>query len=333
MVIRMNKNDIKAICDSLLTHDKILLIAHKNPDGDAVGSTAAMARLLEKAGKTVRIIYPDMPAERLRFILAGHEFMTPESIDSSFVPDYTVSLDCAASSRFGKLEEELADKVDMSVDHHLSNTPFAKATFTDAKASATSELVYDIAAEFIARGIVDSLDCDIAFPMYAGIASDTGNFKYSNTTAHTFNVCADLVETAIDIAEISRRLFDSSPLSKLKAEAIAINKLRVFADGKAAIIAVAREEVDGANLTYEDFDDAVNLARKVAGVEIGAYVREADTGEFKISLRANSYADVAALCARHAGGGHLRAAGCSIKAQNIYEAADIIIGDIENALK
>ena len=128
----------------------------------------------------------------------------------------------------------------------------------------------------------------------------------------------------VDIAEISRLLFDSSALSKLKAESIGISELKLFANNKAAIITMPEEKVAQACLTYEDFDDVVNIARKVAGVEIGAYIRASDAGEYKASLRSNSYADVAAICARHNGGGHLRAAGCTIKAESIYAAADII---------
>ena len=328
----MDTRDINTICDRLLSHNSFLLISHKNPDGDAVGSTASLARLLEKAGKTVKIVYPENPAERLKFILAGHGYMTAETFDTTYTPDYIVSLDCAAATRFGKLEEMLAPSTDLSVDHHMSNSPFAKETCTDAKACATSEIVYDIAEEFVSRGAVAKIDADIAYPMYAGIASDTGNFKYSSTSSHTFNVCAKLLETGIDHAEISRLLFDSASLSKLRAEAIAASKLRVFADGKAAIIVVPEKDVLQAGLKYEDFDDAVNIARKVAGVEIGAYVRTADTGEHKISLRSNNYANVSAICEKYSGGGHLRASGCTIKADSIEIAADIIIKEIEEAL-
>ncbi len=329
----MMLTDIKTVCDLLVSHDNILIITHKNPDGDAVGSTSALARLLTMAGKSVKILFPEQPMARLRFILGELDFCTPQQRETAFTPDYIVSLDCASSSRLGSLEDEFGARVDLSIDHHISNTPFAEYTYTKADASAASEIVYDIAKEFVSRGIIAAIDSDISYPIYAGIASDTGNFKYSNTTSHTFNVCAALADSDIDRAEISRLLFDTFSINKLKAEAIGAQRLEIFADGKAAIITVPLDILDKEGLSYEDFDDVVNVARKLEGVEVGAYVRVSDPGDYKISLRANSYADVAAICAKHSGGGHIRAAGCSINAPSIKEAAEIIKKDIESALK
>lgn len=328
----MNKKDIGAICDILCEKDDILLLTHKSPDGDAVGSTAAMACLLEMMGKRVRIMYPEEPSARLQFILRGREYMTPER-RSDFSPTLTVSLDCASAQRLGRLEQELAPQVELSIDHHLSNTPFASSTYTDPVASATCEMIYELAQELVSRGEILELSPDIAYPIYAGIVSDTGSFKYSNTSAHTFEVCAKLMETGIDIAEIARLMFDTAPLNKLRAEAIATQRLRLFADGKAAIIDISREILSENGLTYDDFDDVVNVARRVEGVEIGAYVRCADNGDYKVSLRSNSYADVASICEQHAGGGHLRAAGCAVQAQDLESAVEIIMRDVTSALE
>ncbi len=326
-------SDINAVCDKLISHESFILLTHKNPDGDALGSTAALARLLIKAGKKVKILLPEAPMQRLRFILGELDFYTPENAGESLISPYIVCLDCASSSRLGKLEEKFGQRVDLSIDHHISNTPFAKCTYTKADASAASEIVYSIANEFVARNIIDKTDADISFPLYAGIASDTGNFKYANTSADTLRICAELIETGIDTALISRLLFDTFPINKLRAEAIGVQRLEVFANSKAAIISVPRELLEREGLTYEDFDDVVNVARKVEGVEIGAYVRVSDTGDYKISLRSNDYVDVAAICAKHAGGGHTRAAGCNISAGSIEEAVKIIKKDIEEALK
>ena len=258
--------------------------------------------------------------------------MTPETRDAEFLPELTVCLDSASPSRLGALEEELAGKTDISIDHHDVCSPFADKTYTDSSASATSEIIYHIAAEFVQCGLIEGLDCDICCPMYAGIASDTGNFKYSNTTAETFTVCAEILKTGIDHAQISRLLFDTYPLGKIKAESIAAEQLEVFAGGLAAVIAVDTECLpDG--VSKEDFDDAVNIARRLAGVEIGAYIRpSSDKNGYKVSLRSNAYADVAKTAALHGGGGHIRAAGCNIKADSLDAAKKILMCDIENAL-
>lgn len=327
----MNKEDIGAICDILCENDDILLLTHKSPDGDAVGSTAAMACMLEMMGKRAYIMYPEEPSARLLFILKGREYMTAERRDDSAY-SLVVSLDCASAQRLGKLEQEFMSRVELSVDHHLSNTPFASVTYTAPAASATCEIVYELAHELVSRGKLHELTPALAYPIYAGIASDTGSFKYSNTSAHTFEVCARLVKTGIDIAEIARLMFDTAPLGKLRAEALATQRLRIFADGRAAIIDLPREILSDNGLTYDDFDDVVNIARRVDGVEIGAYVRCADNGDYKVSLRSNSYADVAAICARHAGGGHLRAAGCALQAPSLESATEIIMRDITSAL-
>ncbi len=329
----MNKSDIKFICDALLSSASFLIVSHKNPDGDAIASSCALASLLEKAGKRVALAYPDEPADRLKFILAGRAYMTAQSFESSFCADCVVSLDCASQNRLGKLEEALAGKVDLSIDHHMSNTPFAKQTFTDAHASATSEIVYDIAREFADRGAIDVIDQALAYAIYAGIASDTGNFKYSNTGVHTFEICAKLLQTGIDIAEISRLLFDTCSVNRLSAQSIAISRLKLFSCNRAALITISLDDLARSGLTYDDFDDTVNIARAVEGVEIGVYVREIEKGEYKISLRSNTYANVACICEKYSGGGHLRAAGCSVQASSIEQAADIICAEIDTSLQ
>ena len=326
-------NDINVICDKLMANDSFILLTHKNPDGDALGSTAALAQLLIKAGKKVKILLPEASAQRLRFILGELDFYTPDNTGESFYSPCIVCLDCASSSRLGALEERFGQRVDISIDHHVSNTPFAKYTYTKSDASAASEIVYLIAKELVARRIIDKIDIDISFPLYAGIASDTGSFKYSNTSADTLRICADLIETGIDTALISRLLFDTFSINKLRAESIAVQHLEVFANGKAAVISIPPALLEKEGLSYEDFDDVVNLARKIDGVEIGAYVRVSDTGDYKISLRSNDYMDVAGICAKHNGGGHIRAAGCNISATSIGEAVKIIKRDIEENLK
>ena len=328
----MKTEDIKLICDTLVLSDGIRIIGHKTPDGDAIGSTAGLAALLEAAGKRVQVVYPDEPADRLKFILCTRAYATPDNMDD-FAPALTVALDCASASRLGSLEES-AKEVALSIDHHEVCTPFAKMTFTDGNASASSEMVYFIALELVRRGVIREIDKSIAYPLYAGIASDTGNFKYSNTTPDTLRICAELLDTGIDNAEISRLLFDTRSLDKLKAESIAVQKLEFFADGLAALVAIDEDVFISTGLTRDDFDDSVNIARKIAGVEVGVYVRPdpAEHGKYKVSLRANSYANVAEIAALHGGGGHVRAAGCTLLADSIAAATEIIRKDIENNL-
>ncbi len=328
----MKTEDIKLICDRLLSADSIRIIGHKNPDGDAIGSTVGLAVLLEAAGKSVQVVYPDEPAERLKFILCGREYKTPDSMEG-FEPDLTVTLDSASASRLGSLESESA-KVDLSIDHHDVCTPFAKQTFTDGKASATSELVYFIALELTSRGIIAAIDKKIAYPLYAGIASDTGNFKYSNTTPDTLRISAELLDTGIDNAEISRLLFDTCSFGKLRAESIAVRELELFANGLAALVAIDEDVFKETGLTRDDFDDSVNIARKVAGVEVGIYVRPSlgEPGKYKVSLRANGDVNVAEIAALHSGGGHVRAAGCTVFADSMDSAKKIIIKDVEKTL-
>ena len=328
----MKTEDIKLICDRLLLADSIRIIGHKNPDGDAIGSTAGLAVLLEAAGKRTQVVYPDESAERLKFILRGRDYATPDNM-GDFAPALTVTLDSASASRLGSLENESA-KVDISIDHHDVCTPFAKQTFTDGKASATSELVYFIALELKDRKIITEIDETVAYPLYAGIASDTGNFKYSNTTPDTLRISAELLDTGIDNAEISRLLFDTCSFGKLRAESIAVRELELFANGMAAIVAIDENVFVETGLTRDDFDDSVNIARKVAGVEVGIYIRPdpAVQGKYKVSLRANSNVNVAEIAAKHSGGGHVRAAGCTVFADSMDEAKKIIVKDVEKTL-
>lgn len=324
---------MRELCDILSGADDILLLTHRDPDGDALGAVASMAMLLEKTGKNVRVMLEDAPVNRLAFILGGINYMTKADPDDTFLPKLIVSLDCASSNRLGELEDDFSSRVDLSIDHHASNTPFADATYTDAEACATCEIIYMIARELERRLTKDLIDAPMAYTIFAGMASDTGSFKYTNTTPRSFEICAELARTGANIAEVSRLLFDTVALDKLKAEAVAVEKLTVFAHGKAAMIAVDRETVAKSALTMDDFDDSVNVARKVDGVEIGAYIRQSNSGEYKVSLRSNGSADVAALCAAHSGGGHLRAAGCTLDVKSMDDAIAIIKKDIEKEIE
>lgn len=330
----MKTGNIKDAIGLILEHERFLILAHKNPDGDAIGSTAALAAVLERLGKRVRIMYPNEPSERLKFILQGREYLTSESEKADAEYDLIISLDSAAADRLGPLEAEYAGRTALSIDHHAVNTPFAALTVCDPNASATCELIFELAKELKTRGMIADIGM-AAYPLYAGISSDTGSFKYSNTSPKTLRSAAELLEYGIDAAEISRLLFDTVTFDRLRAEGEAVRKLRVFANGKAAIVTVTDADVESCGLTYDDFDDSVNIARRVAGVEIGAYMRRAqdESGKFKVSLRSNSYIDVAAICKQFGGGGHIRAAGCAINSDSYESAEKQLCYEIEKALE
>jgi phosphoesterase RecJ-like protein len=197
----------------------------------------------------------------------------------------------------------------LSIDHHGTGTPFAP-TYLSPSAAAAGEIVYEIAARLVARGDLASLPCAFVSAAYAAISSDTGCFRYANVTPRTHEVAAALLAAGANADRINHLLFECRTESELRAGAIAAENLSLHAGGRIGVVSLSLSARTG--LSDEDFETAIDTARSVAGVEIAAAIRELAGGVCRVSLRSTG-ADVAAVAASFGGGGHKRAAGCTIE--------------------
>lgn len=286
--------------------EKILLVAHVSPDGDTLGSCLALYLALVSLGKSAQVLSEDPVPQAYRFLPGAANIKRPEEMNEENVPA-VIAVDCADRLRMG-MAEPLFDraKTTLNIDHHGTNTAFAEVNDV-RRAGATGELIYEII-----RLLNVSVTEDMAVCLYTALATDTGNFSYSNTTPNTFRIMSELLETGFPLPEINRMLFRSTPLRKLKLQARALDKLELHCGGKVAISAISLSDFSDCGATAEDHEGVVDLLRDIDTVEAAAALRACEDGTVRVSLRGKRYADVSRVAVALHGGGHKLAAGCTI---------------------
>ena len=320
------------VCDRLDAASSVLILSHARPDADTLGSAFALRELLRLMGKRAEVINGDEMPKRLRGIL-GVDSIAPETLPEGFTPDLVVSVDVSVSKLLGSLEEKWGKSVDLAIDHHVLGTPFAKETYV-GDVGACGEIILDVFEEFENRGKA-SLNRTAATALYAAICSDTGSFKFEAVTADTHRRIAKLLDVGINHSEIARRLFDSQPISQVMATKEALDALHFYAGGKLAVVNFTRAMMTPHGLTNEDIDDIISLTRTIEGVEVGMTIKQNadDLTLFKVSMRSNRVADVSKLCALFGGGGHVRAGGCSVSAENEKIAEQMLVDAVVRELE
>lgn len=322
---------LEEIAEKLKAARRLLIVSHTNPDGDTLGSAAALAGVAEALGCEVKCISPDKPAPRLEFLL--REEYTEFKAGKEELFDLVCSVDVASYEQLGSLGF-LSDrgKIDFMIDHHAEGTPYAP-NYVDPTASAAGEIIYDVYRTAQEMYGFDNLP-DVSRNVYTAIISDTGSFKYSNVTPDTHIIASELVEEingasdgGMTTDEISRTLFGRRTMSDLLAQALAINKLKVYEGGALGIVLLTKEDVLAAGLEESDFGAAVETPRSLEGVQVALSVRQSfsDPTIYRVSSRSNCEVNVSEICASFGGGGHAKAAGCRVTAKSPEEALDIII--------
>ncbi len=309
--------------DILLGIDRALVICHVRPDGDTVGSAKALAELFRAMGKEARITCADQIPDRLRFILDEGDLH--EGSYDGYVP---ISIDVPSPAQLGSLAEELCPVV--AIDHHASSTPFAD-NYTVADTSSAAEALMDIIEILESRGAV-SLNKRIAAALYTAISSDSGCFCYSSVSPRTHLRAARLIGMGIDFSDINRRLFHTKCREQIAAESFVGSRIRTEADGRIAYALITEADRLSLGVGKEHFECAIDVVRSLAGAEIAITVKEAPDGAFKASLRSVG-ANVAQIAAAFGGGGHIRAAGCTVRASSIDDAAELLLSKAKEALR
>lgn len=308
----MNKLTLKELSRELSQSKYTLILCHKNPDPDTLGSAFSLKCILEHFGSNVKIACCDNAPRRFSFISKGEELSYKED-----GYERIIAVDVASPMQLGDLEH-LSEKVDFTIDHHGMNTRFSD--YYEDFCAACCEIIFEIANEL---NIFDKLPMHFYESVYAGISGDTGCFKYSNTTKRTMECGAKLVEKGIDFAEINRLIFDSKSVSEIKAQKLTYENMELLCDGKLAIAIFTNKMKSENNITDEDIADIVNYVRCIEGVLVAVSIKETKKdGVYSISSRANAEIDVSLVCAKIGGGGHKRAAGAKLEAGSIEEAKE-----------
>ncbi len=326
----MNNITLSDIARRMLLAGRIVILTHYRADADTLGSAVALSEMLTSLGKKVKIYNGDLIPERLTFLTDMGDFEK----DGNFKPDLIMSVDVASAGMLGALRDEYGNNTEISIDHHIKGTAFAEYTFVEDSGSC-AEIIFELSQVLCDFCGNDLINKNAATALYAAISSDTGSFKYESVTSETHKIIAALLEKGIDHAEISRRLFDTNTKTQVKATGIAINALKFYANGKIALISFTQKMLSDNGLKRDDIESIIDIARKIEGVEIGISVKQAEenANEYKVSFRSKRYADVSALAAEFGGGGHIRAAGCTLIAPNADEAERMIAEAAEKYIK
>ena len=315
----------RELCDRLMPVAPTVIIFHDRPDGDAAGSAFALRALLTQLGSETYCVCADEVHHRCRFAVEGLcDSVLPENLPRDFVPERVISVDTASPAQKRGLEGRFDRAVDIMIDHHGMGEPYADY-YVDANAAACGEIIYDVAEELIRRGAIKVLPERFCLLTYMAIATDTGCFKYSNTTPATHRRVAGLMDGSFDYAEVNFKLFDCRTSEELRVNAAAQSNMRYFFDGKLAVAALSYDQIVELNVPADHFDGLIATARSIEGVEVAVSVRQMSPEPlFRVSTRSNGDADVSALCAVFGGGGHKKAAGCSVSAPTLDAAIELI---------
>jgi phosphoesterase RecJ-like protein len=286
---------------------RVLLVAHVNPDADALGSALATAIALETLGTPVQVTFPDYPFEvplGLRFLPRADLIVDP---DQALPADAVISMDASSGDRVGRLLPvgEAADTF-IAVDHHASFVAFAPIVHLDAARPATGLLALDLIDEL---GV--PLTPDIALCLYAAISSDTGSFRFPTTTPETLRAAARLMETGMDFAGAARAMFDTKSRDFLALQADVMSRLELVDAGgvQVAVVHVDREDRTRFGIAFTQVESLIDTVRTVEGAEVAVVLKEDDHGLWRVSSRSLGSVDVGRACTSLGGGGHVRAAG------------------------
>lgn len=298
-------NALQSLVGFLQTENEFVLIAHTSPDGDTIGSCLALFAALKKLNKQVQLVC-DLPVPGyLHFLPNADKFLLPADLHAS---KNVIAVDCAAPDRLGAAQPLFTQALNTAnIDHHATNEGYAGLNLIDSHAAATAVLIHRLI-----KALDVDIDADIATCLFTALSTDTGNFSYSNTNSDTFAIAADLLKTGIDISVINRKLYRNKSLSKVRLTGYVVQKIELYANQKIGLARAVLHDLEAYQATKEDTEGIVEIIRDISTVEIAVFIRQSGSNEYKVQLRSKEFADVGQIAASFGGGGHMRAAGCTM---------------------
>lgn len=314
-----------AVASRIHSGQRFLITSHRNPDGDALGSAIALQKLIRKLGKEATVIVRDPFSKALANIPGAEEVVISESLPADYPAgwDALFAMECPEAERTGF--PVLPGPV-INIDHHLGNLNYGEVNHLDLEAPSVGEMILHLAREM---GV--PIDREMATAMYVSLATDTGFFRYTNTTLRAFEAARDLVESGANAGEISLWINESTSAAAIRLLGLCLNTLEFHAEGRIATMEMPASFFTQSGATPEDTDGIVNYGRTVDGVRVSALLKEADGGT-RVSMRAKPGVDVQAVAATFGGGGHKAASGCFIPLP-LAEARTTLLPLLENALQ
>lgn len=295
----------------LRTHDNFAIVTHRRPDGDTIGSAATLCMGLRQLGKNAHIL---KNPEITRKYATLHHGLTKEKAEDG---DFVVTVDVASGNMLPDCFKELI--FDLRIDHHSSATSFTPVELVEPEAAACGEIVYGVLMEMGAE-----LDIPMANALYTAISTDTGCFRYANTTADTFAVASACAKAGADVFAINQALFETNSLARLKVQSYMLQNAIFLQEGQIAICKLPKAVEVECGAGEDDLDNISGFPRTIEGVKLAVTIREESAERVKMSVRAVPGQDASALCAKFGGGGHKGAAGASMN-MRMDEAVNTVI--------
>ncbi len=293
--------DLKTAVEFLENNDDFLILTHAHPDGDTLGCGFALCEALRGCGKNAIVRCSDA-------IPAKYSYMG-SACEEDIVYENIVAVDLADAKLLGKeFEERFGSRVKLCIDHHGSNRLYAEKTLLDSSAAAACEIILEVIKELGAEVTKNIADC-----IFTGLSTDTGCFRYSNVTPRTLRMAAEMIESGADHSRINVIMFETKTKTYVALERLALESMQMYLDDKCAFITITQDMYRKSGSDESEVDAIASIPRQIEGVRVGVTMREKTDGTFKVSMRTHEGVDASAICAMLGGGGHPRAAGCTVK--------------------
>ncbi len=317
------------ITEIINKYQRFCIASHENPDGDCIGCSLALAELLEGLGKQVIVLSKKGVPHSLGF-LPGKEKVMAFLAEDTFPSQMLVVLDSSNLERAALKREAFPElKQIINIDHHQSNEFFGDINLVDAKASSVGEMVYPLI-----KLIQPDISRSMASNLFVSISSDTGSFRYSNTTPCSLRIASELIEYGADPEYLGRMLYESKRLEKVRITGYAAVGLRLAENGRITYSIITQQDINSFGCKWEDTDEIINMLTEVQGSEVAVLFREGKDFGIRVSLRSRNHINVAEIASRFGGGGHAKAAGVRMPAGvTLDETVTDILGALRDELK
>ena len=307
----------KETAEWLRERDDFLILTHRRPDGDTLGSAAGLCSGLREIGKRAYLL--ENPETTERYL----EYVAPYAASADFVPRFVISVDTADAGILQNNATPYLERVDLCIDHHGSCTGYAAFTCLEAEKASCGEVVYDVL-----MALSGKVSAESALPLYVALATDTGCFVYANVTADTLCVAGELLRAGADHVTVNKKLFRTKSRGRIALDGALFSSLAFYCGGQVAVCVVTQALLTECGVTEDDLDDIATIPNQVEGVRIGIVVKELPVGGCRVSVRTVPGVNANVICQKFGGGGHSMAAGCTVDAspseaaRRLVEAAE-----------
>jgi bifunctional oligoribonuclease and PAP phosphatase NrnA len=296
------------VAEAIRQRQRFVVTSHARPDGDAIGSSLAMAYALKCLGKDVRVLSRDAPPPPLLVFPGVPEIEIVSEIGDP--GDAVIVMECGDIKRPGI--DGLERGFLINIDHHPGNVLYGALNWMDLSAAACGEMVFDLVGEL---GV--PLTYEVATHVYIAILTDTGSFHYSNITPRTFDICRQCMEAGVNPPAVARAIFDNNNLGRLKLFGAVLNRMHLDVTGRIATLYVDRQLTQDCGGTYEDTEGLINLPLTVKEILAVIFFKEVGPDDWRVSMRSKGDIDINAIAKEFGGGGHKNASGCSARGERL----------------